>query len=82
MSKLKLIDIYKLTNKEEYEEAIKLIQKTIETLEDLEEYYYKLLFFEEQDEMKKTRKWWEKKLAEIKEDYIDYLRNNGVDENV
>ena len=81
MSKLKLIDIYKLTNKEEYEEAIDLVGKTIETLEDLEGYYFKLNFFEEQDEMKKTRKWWEKKLAEIKEDYIDYLRNNGVDKN-
>ena len=82
MSKLKLIDIYKLTNKEEYEEAIDLVGKTIETLEDLEGYYFKLNFFEEQDEMKKTRKWWEKKLAEIKEDFIDYLRNNGDDENV
>ena len=82
MSELKLIDIYKLTNKDEYMEAVELIEKTIETLEDLEGYYFKLNFFEEQDEMKKTRKWWEKKLAEIKEDFIDYLRNNGDDENV
>lgn len=82
MNKLKLIDIYKLTNKEEYEEAIDLVGKTIETLEDLEGYYFKLNFFEEQDEMKKTRKWWEKKLAEIKEDFIDYLRNNEDDKNV
>lgn len=81
MSKLKLIDIYKLTNKEEYIEAIELIEKTIETLEDLEVYYFKLNFIENENEMKKTRKWWEKKLAEIKEDYIDYLRNNGVDKN-
>lgn len=82
MSKLKLIDIYKLTNKEEYMEAIELIEKTIETLEDLEIYYFKLNFIEEENEMKRTRKWWEKKLAEIKEDFIDYLRNNGDDENV
>lgn len=80
MSKLKLIDIYKLTNKEEYIEAIELIEKTIETLEDLEIYYFKLNFIEEENEMKKTRKWWETKLAEIKEEYIDFLRNNG-DEN-
>lgn len=82
MSKLKLIDIYKLTNKEEYMEAVELIEKTIETLEDLEIYYFKLNFIEEENEMKRTRKWWEKKLAEIKEDFIDYLRNNGDDENV
>ena len=82
MSKLKLIDIYKLTNKDEYMEAVELIEKTIETLEDLETYYFKLNFIEEENEMKKTRKWWEKKLAEIKEDFIDYLRNNGDDENV
>lgn len=80
MSKLKLIDIYKLTNKEEYIEAIELIEKTIETLEDLEICYFKLNFIEEENEMKKTRKWWETKLAEIKEEYIDFLRNNG-DEN-
>lgn len=80
MNKLKLIDIYKLTNKEEYIEAIELIEKTIETLEDLEIYYFKLNFIEEENEMKKTRKWWETKLAEIKEEYIDFLRNNG-DEN-
>ena len=82
MSKLKLIDIYKLTNKDEYMEAVELIEKTIETLEDLEIYYFKLNFIEEENEMKRTRKWWEKKLAEIKEDFIDYLRNNGDDENV
>lgn len=80
MSKLKLIDIYKLTNKEEYIEAIESTEKTIETLEDLEIYYFKLNFIEEENEMKKTRKWWETKLAEIKEEYIDFLRNNG-DEN-
>ncbi len=81
MSKLKSVDIYRLTNKEEYELAIELIQKIIKTLKDLEEYYYKLLFFEEQDEIKKERNWYKKELAKIKEDYIDYLRNNEVDKN-
>ena len=39
MCKLKLIDIYNLSSNEDFEEAIILVSKTIETLEDLESYY-------------------------------------------
>lgn len=74
MSKLNFIDIYNLTNKKDYEEAIELIEKIVERYEDLEEYYFKLIFFVERDEMKKTINWWKDKLAEIKEEYKDYLK--------
>ena len=81
MSKLKLIDIYNLSSNEDFEEAIILVSKTIETLEDLESYYFKLCFYEEQEEMKKTRQWWEKKLFDIKLNDIDFRRNNEGDKN-
>lgn len=74
MSKLNFIDIYNLTNKKDYEEAIELIEKIVERYEDLEEYYFKLIFFVERDEMKKTINWWKDKLAEIKEEYENYLK--------
>lgn len=73
MSKIKFIDIYNLTNKKDYEEAIELIEKIVERYEDLEEYYFKLIFFVERDEIGKNMNWWKDKLEEIKEEYKNYL---------
>lgn len=73
MSKIKFIDIYNLTNKKDYEEAIELIEKIIERYEDLEEYYFKLNFFVGRDEIGKEMNCWKDKLEEIKEEYKNYL---------
>lgn len=82
MNKWKQVDINNLKTKEDFEIAIKTINKIICNLDDLEDYYFKLLFAEEYKNTKKDKEWWQEQLKEIKEDYIDYLRNNGVDENV
>ena len=75
---MKLINIYNLGNDEEFNEAIQLVEKTIDALDDLEDYYYKLEFNEDMREMRRQKEWWQKKLTEIKAEFIEFKRNKEL----
>lgn len=82
MNKWKQVDIYTLNCKKDFEVAISTINKIICNLDDLEDYYHTISFKEDLDKTKKDKEWWQYKLKEIKEDFIDFQRNTGDDENV
>lgn len=81
MNKWKQIDINNLKSKEDFELTIKTIKAIICKLDDLEDYYYTICFVEEHKNAKQDKEWWQNKLKEFQEEYIDFLRNNGVDKN-
>lgn len=81
MNKWKQVDINNLKTKEDFEIAIETINKIICNLDDLEDYYFKLWFAEEYKNAKKDKEWWQEQLKEIKDEFIDFKRNNGDDKD-